>query len=784
MRTTKLALVVLSLVAATLAGCGGGGGDGGAGSGAGTGTGTGTGTDTGSSGGSGSASPGDAAASSPQGTLSVSLFTSTGTVGAGSSVDVAVVVDNASANAVTGAVLTLDFDSALVAGTPTCTPGNGATCPTADLSKAAVTLGTIAPQQQLVFHVPAAVPASAHGLYQARVNLGGNVQATANVVAPITVVSADISVAAAAVAASVPAGGQTSYVTTVANAGPDTATNVVVASALDQGQIMGTPTCVAAGGAICPATLGATTTIASLPVNGSITLSVPSTVPSAARGPVNDVVSVSSLGDPQPANNAAVATVSAYDPTAGAQTKVTLQSDAGDYIGGGGTYAYDQTNALLTFNATGNHLSVAVGGNESWTGDFALPAGFTQLTPGTYANLTRYLGLGAAGAMNWDGQGRGCNTLTGALTINSVTYVSGQLSTIDLSFVRHCEGGAPALHGTVHWVAADTSGPAGPLVPAPTNLWAPAAGATPATGNYIYLQSDAGDFIGAGGTYTYTQANAVLGVTTSGGHLGVSVAGDQQWAGDFQTMRSVATLQRGYYANLQRYPFQNTVFGGLSWNGEGRGCNTSIGWFVVDNVSYNEATLTALDARFQQNCEGGRPALHGAIHWVAGDPTTPTGPVTPVPSTLWSAPSNLVPSSGSYLILQSDAGDYIGQGATAVYTAAAFPMTLATNTNVNGFTFAVNGGSTWMGLFDGIRTQAQMAPGYYAGLERVISMNPTKGGLDFFGSGRGCNTLTGWIAIDGITYVGNSIAAVDARFEQHCEGGTPALHGQVHWVGP
>lgn len=27
--------------------------------------------------------------------------------------------------------------------------------------------------------------------------------------------------------------------------------------------------------------------------------------------------------------------------------------------------------------------------------------------------------------------------------------------------------------------------------------------------------------------------------------------------------------------------------------------------------------LTALDLRFEQRCEGGIPALHGAIHWGA-----------------------------------------------------------------------------------------------------------------------------------------------------------------------
>jgi hypothetical protein len=28
------------------------------------------------------------------------------------------------------------------------------------------------------------------------------------------------------------------------------------------------------------------------------------------------------------------------------------------------------------------------------------------------------------------------------------------------------------------------------------------------------------------------------------------------------------------------------------------------------------------------------------------------------------------------------------------------------------------------------------------------------------------------------------LIAIDLRFEQHCEGAAPALHGQIHWVKP
>jgi hypothetical protein len=51
---------------------------------------------------------------------------------------------------------------------------------------------------------------------------------------------------------------------------------------------------------------------------------------------------------------------------------------------------------------------------------------------------------------------------------------------------------------------------------------------------------------------------------------------------------------------------------------EGRGCNTLQGWFVVDSIRYQSGKLQEIDLRFEPHCEGGTPALHGQVHWVAG----------------------------------------------------------------------------------------------------------------------------------------------------------------------
>ena len=184
-----------------------------------------------------------------------------------------------------------------------------------------------------------------------------------------------------------------------------------------------------------------------------------------------------------------------------------------------------------------------------------------------------------------------------------------------MRFEQHCEGGTAALHGTIHWWSEDPTVPPGPVNPPPAGLWQPAPGSTPSSGNYVYLNSDVGDYIGLGQTYTYTPATATIAVTATGGHLAVSVSGAQGWSGDFQAMSTLGQLQRGYYADLRRYPFHNPAKGGLDWFGEGRGCNTLLGWFAIDGIAYTNGSITALDLRFEQHCEGGAAALHGAIHW-------------------------------------------------------------------------------------------------------------------------------------------------------------------------
>jgi hypothetical protein len=460
---------------------------------------------------------------------------------------------------------------------------------------------------------------------------------------------------------------------------------------------------------------------------------------------------------------------------------VYLESQPGDFIGGGRSYLYTQADAILTAQVAGvGRVAIGVSGDQGWGGAFQAMSALSRLEVGYYGDLQRDLSHNPVkGGLDWVGEGRACNELTGWFIVDDVVYSGTTLVSIDLRFEQHCGGGTAALRGSIHWDASDTTSPPGPVTP-PADTWQPAPGVTPATGNYIYLESQPGDFIGQGQDYLYTQANAVVSLNTPDAHLAVSIRGDQSWHGDFAAMDALNRLEVGYYGNLQRYPFHNTVKGGLTWSGESRGCNVLTGWFAVDNVTYVGTTLTTIDLRFEQHCEGDGPALRGKIHWDTSVSATPPGPIAP-PAGLWQPPPGATPASGNYVYLSSQALDFIGQGKTYLYTTPGNPSFAISSDAAYMHVTVGSGAGDWNGDFLAMNSLSRLEVGYYGDLQRYPFGNPTKGALNWSGQGRGCSTVTGWFVVDSVIYAGSTLMSIDLRFEQHCEGVTDALRGKIHW---
>jgi len=703
----------------------------------------------------------------------------TAEIGSGSVVPFEFLVTNPSTSAATNVTLTPTFGAGLRLVDTTCEAAGGATCP----SGGATTVASLPANGSLRFKVNALLAAGSRGA----ITSSGTVTAdndgvTTNNLAQavITAFSIDLRTSSTTAATDTMAGSNLAYSMTISNGGPDRARDIVLENIVGTGQSLVSITCTSSGGGICPAPLGSSMNLASLPNGAALVFTVTTSIDQDAVGIVSNTLRASAAGDTLASNNVATGS-STVQIAASRQTPsfVMLKSDTGDLVGRGASYAFDRTASTLRVTPTGNRVRLEITGSQNWTGDFALPAWMTEITAGMYANAVRYpAGLASSNAMNWSIDGRSCDSLTGYIRIDKAIYIAGALAILDLRFEQRCDNGDPALRGQIHWVSANL--PPGPVNPPPTSLWAPPAGATPATGNYIYLEGDAGDFIVGGRTHLYTQTNSILTLQPRDNYLAVFVNGDEHWSGDFKGMVSIETLQAGYYGNLGRYPFGNPNNASLSWNGEGRGCNDLTGWFVIDSVTYSGTALASIDLRFEQHCEGQGPAMRGKIHWTNGDTTQPVGPQVPPPAGLWQPAPGETPTTGNYLYLIGDLGDYILNDASIVYTQAdskfildSFGAQLGVRTISYEF---------WQGDFVGMNTLQRLQVGYYPNVQRAGSHNPTSGGMSWSGEGRGCNTVTGWFAIDSITYTDGAISAIDIRFEQHCDGRAPALRGKLHWA--
>ncbi|MGI9261245.1 MAG: hypothetical protein ACR2QR_04380 [Woeseiaceae bacterium] len=135
----------------------------------------------------------------------------------------------------------------------------------------------------------------------------------------------------------------------------------------------------------------------------------------------------------------------------------------------------------------------------------------------------------------------------------------------------------------------------------------------------IAIVSDAGDYIGQGQTYNYDDSNADIRYTRNYDNgITVTIRNLPGEPSDWWTLNLAAPenaeIQPGVYSGAIRFPFQEVDQPGLSFSGNGRGCNRLTGSFDVLEVTYDGAgDVTALSANFEQHCEDATPGLNGSI---------------------------------------------------------------------------------------------------------------------------------------------------------------------------
>ena len=132
----------------------------------------------------------------------------------------------------------------------------------------------------------------------------------------------------------------------------------------------------------------------------------------------------------------------------------------------------------------------------------------------------------------------------------------------------------------------------------------------------------------------------------------------------------------------------------------------------------------------------------------------------------------------------SDPGDPIGLGLSATYTEIDGTGSLSMDGDGGvyfEFDHATNPAIDWyVGL--AAADDAQLVAGTYADVQRYPSQAAGHPGLTWRGMGRSCSLLSGSFTVTSVTWDYFSMPErISTTVEQHCNGGAPALHGQLDY---
>lgn len=268
------------------------------------------------------------------------------------------------------------------------------------------------------------------------------------------------------------------------------------------------------------------------------------------------------------------------------------------------------------------------------------------------------------------------------------------------------------------------------------------------------FSSEQGDFIGAGQTKVYTPENATFQLSGNNQQLTLRVSTAQEWWYVNLAAPRGQTFVPGRYYEAERASFRTGRSPGIDVSGNGRGCNETWGSVYIQQIEANaQGQILSLEASFIQRCERLQaPALAGVVRYNA-----------PALS----------------LKLDSDVGDYIGQGMKKHY--AGDTSTFALTGDASRLNYTASGQrDSWRATI-APPSGKKLQPGtVYATTRFADAQNA---GLDFGGNGRGCNASSGLLTIEDIGFdpVTNAVNRLYAEFEQYCENRPQALRGAIRY---
>lgn len=347
------------------------------------------------------------------------------------------------------------------------------------------------------------------------------------------------------------------------------------------------------------------------------------------------------------------------------------------------------------------------------------------------------------------------------------------------------------LEGVAYWVRSDEA--VDPLT------WQPPVGSTPDEGNYVYFESQPGDFVGMGQQHLWTATDSQIQMVNRYDKiLELSGQGYTDVSGYFFFPSALSDWKKGFYPNATRANWMlNTTLPnpgpGLDFSMDGRGCNETSGWIHIDQVSHDvDGSLAAFELRFEQLCQWSTDVLRGKIRWSKYDSVMPPGPVTPAPGNLWRPANGVVPESGGFVYLEgsSDSRSYsrLIRGSDSTTGQLGFS---GSGRVFGGLIFETTSNETLLFSFESMWFTSKLVPGLYQNVTRTPQANPARGNLDFlytkysqpdesWGCGGG-QWSDGWFVVDDVSYEGDEITSIQLRFERACLGSSEVTRGMIRW---
>ena len=377
------------------------------------------------------------------------------------------------------------------------------------------------------------------------------------------------------------------------------------------------------------------------------------------------------------------------------RTLLFWNSAPGEYIGEGKSEIYNGSNATWTVSPTGdgNGVSIRIDtvdneGWSFWTLDFRAPQG-SPLTPGVYLNATMAAIATTTPGIDISGNHRGCGPI-GTFVVHEVQRdsVTGSVTALAVDFAQRCGELAPALTGSLRFNSALPRGTHLCSTPDPyasvgggtcdSGTWLPPGSTVPDGTTALFIDSQPGDPVGAGGTYSYAAPSTtfLIGRNEANG-VSVSVKNGTrvEWSLDFSAPGKVP-ITTGTYLSVSDYP--SSPFAGLGVSGQGSSCAGVTGHFVVREVVYGiDGSVLRFDVDFEQHCGDGDPALFGALRYRSTSAaTTPFAGSYPVYQLMVTAPAHGTISSASSIACgggQLACQQLFAAPSTVTLTAAADP---------------------------------------------------------------------------------------------------------------